>query len=79
MRRQSLVFELGASSEILIVLGLLNEIHELIIGHSIIARFEHVGREFNQIADHLSKDQTPQAVELFAKEFKAGLVMDFSR
>ena len=67
------------SSEILIVLGLLNEIHELIIGHSIIARFEHVGREFNQIADHLSKDQTPQAVELFAKEFKAVLVMDFSR
>ena len=67
------------NSEIAVILSLLSDIHGLCIEHSIIARFEHIGREFNQVADHLSKDQTPQAVELFAEEFKAVLVMDSSR
>ena len=67
------------SSGTLIILGLLNEIHQLLIEHSLIARFEHIGREFNQIADYLSKDQTPQAVELFAEEFRAVMIMDSSR
>ena len=66
------------NSEIAVILSLLSDIHGLCIEHSIIARFEHIGREFNQVADHLSKDQTPQAVELFAEEFKAVLVMDSS-
>ena len=67
------------NSEVLVILSLLSDIHGLCIEHSIVARFEHIGREFNVIADHLSKDLTPQAVEQFALDFMAPLVMESSR
>ena len=67
------------NSEIAVILSLLSDIHGLCIEHSIVARFEHIGREFNVIADHLSKDLTPQAVEQFALDFMAPLVMESSR
>ena len=57
------------------ILTVVNRVWSLLISFEITARFEHILREFNQVADALSKNLLPQARSLFNGEFGAELVV----
>ena len=58
------------------ILAVVNRIWSLLISFEITARFEHVLRDFNAVADALSKNLLPQARNLFQEEFGADLQVE---
>ena len=58
------------------ILAVVNRIWSLLISFEITARFEHVLRDFNAVADALSKNLLPQARSLFREEFGADLQVE---
>ena len=55
---------------------MVNDVWSLIVSFEITARFEHILRDFNQVADALSKNLLTQAHTLFQSEFGAKLVVE---
>jgi hypothetical protein len=58
------------------ILAILEEIRALVIKLDLTFRFEHVLRDFNRIADALSKDSPPQAMGFYKEEFGSALVVE---
>ena len=58
------------------ILAILEEIRALVIELDLTFRFEHVLRDFNRVADALSKDSPPQAVSFYEEEFGSALVVE---
>jgi hypothetical protein len=58
------------------ILAVVNRIWSLLISFEITARFEHVLRDFNAVADALSKNLLPQARSLFQEEFGTDLQVE---
>ena len=64
------------------ILAIVNDVWSLLISFEITARFEHILRDFNMIADALSKNLLTQAKLFFRQEFSKELlvqVVDDSR
>ena len=57
------------------ILTIVNEIWDIIISLEISPRFEHILRDFNAVADALSKFRPPQAMVLFEEEFGGALLI----
>ena len=60
------------------ILAILEEIRLLAIELDLTYRFEHVLRDFNRVADALSKNSPPQAVLLYEEEFENDLAVESS-
>lgn len=58
------------------ILAVLEEIRALVIELDLTFRFEHVLRDFNRVADALSKNSPPQAVLFYEEEFESGLAVE---
>ena len=65
-------------SDIPPILAILEEIRTLCIELDLVHRFEHILRDFNCIADALSKNSPPQAVRFYAEEFGSALAVEGS-
>ena len=65
-------------SDIPSILAILEEIRTLCIELDLVHRFEHILRDFNCIADALSKNSPPQAVRFYAEEFGSALAVEGS-
>lgn len=86
LRGQRVQFELDSQTAILDlsswnagrpgILAVVNDVWSLIVSFEITARFEHILRDFNQVADALSKNLLTQAHTLFQSEFGAKLVVE---
>ena len=92
LRGQRVQFELDSQTAVLDlrswnagrpgILAIVNDVWSLLISFEITARFEHILRDFNMIADALSKNLLTQAKLFFRQEFSKELlvqVVDDSR
>ena len=92
LRGQRVQFELDSQTAVLDlrswnagrpgILAIVNDVWSLLISFEITARFEHILRDFNMIADALSKNLLTQAELFFRQEFSKELlvqVVDDSR
>lgn len=63
-------------SEIPEILLVLEDIRMLLIDLNFVARFEHILRDFNRVADALSTNSVSQALFLFQEEFGSAITLE---
>ena len=63
-------------SDIPEILLVLEDIRTLLFNLNFVARFEHILRDFNRVADALSTNSTSQALALFREEFSVDITLE---